>query len=208
MSMAVTSKAREAIDRLDAARKRVPARRPTLRRRSRARPGLARPGLRGGGLIAAGAAGAAGAYFLDPSNGKRRRHVARDRVASFFRSRSADARRGAEYAKGHMKGAAYEATRPIQPDRPAPNDQALADRVKSEIFRPADAPKGTVNVNVEDGVVYLRGEVSRPEEIESLIGAAESVEGVRDVENLLHLPGTPAQTKGNGRSAATRAASK
>ena len=35
----------------------------------------------------------------------------------------------------------------------------LAERVKSELFRPADAPKDSVNVSVESGVVYLRGEL-------------------------------------------------
>jgi hypothetical protein len=35
----------------------------------------------------------------------------------------------------------------------------LARGVESEIFRPADAPKGKVSVNVAHGVVELRGEV-------------------------------------------------
>jgi osmotically-inducible protein OsmY len=202
--MALTSTGTKAIGGLEAAKARLRGGRPLQRARSARSRGRTQP-RRVGALVAGGAAGAAGAYFLDPNSGKRRRHIARDRVASFFRSRAADAQRGAEYAKGHAKGAAYEATRPLQPERPAANDQALADRVKSEIFRPADAPKGTVNVNVENGVVYLRGEVSRPEEIESLVAAAESVDGVRSVENLLHLPGTPAQTKGDGRKAGTAA---
>ena len=39
------------------------------------------------------AAGAALAYFLDPQNGKRRRHVAVDRVGGFFRRRGRDVSR-------------------------------------------------------------------------------------------------------------------
>jgi osmotically-inducible protein OsmY len=65
--------------------------------------------------------------------------------------------------------------------------------VETILFRDADVPKGQINVNVQDGVVQLRGEVPRPEMIEDLVGKARSVQGVRDVENLLHLPGTPAQ---------------
>ena len=176
--------------------------RPSLRRGSRPEPRQL-----AGAALAALTAGAAGAFFLDPQSGKQRRHVARDRIAAFLRRRAADAQRKADYAAGHVKGAAYEATRPAQPERPAPNDQALTDRVKSEIFRPADAPKDSVNVNVEDGVVYLRGEVKRPEDISALVDAASSIDGVRAVESLLHLPGTPVATKADGgrrTAAATR----
>jgi osmotically-inducible protein OsmY len=110
---------------------------------------------------AAGAAGLAAGYFLDPDSGKRRRNVVRDRAAALIG-------RGA------------------QPEKPGSDDQALAERVRSEIFQPADAPKGSVNVNVEHGVVYLRGEVKRPEQIRKLIEQAGSVDGVAGVENLLH----------------------
>jgi osmotically-inducible protein OsmY len=60
--------------------------------------------------------------------------------------------------------------------------------VKSEIFEPAEAPKASVKVNVENGVVYLRGEVKRPDEIRKLVKGAGAVDGVRGVENLLHTP--------------------
>jgi osmotically-inducible protein OsmY len=72
--------------------------------------------------------------------------------------------------------------------QPTANDQALADRVKSEIFQPADAPNGSVNVNVERGVVYLRGEVQGQEEIKKLVAQAGAVDGVAGVESLLHAP--------------------
>jgi osmotically-inducible protein OsmY len=37
-------------------------------------------------------------------------------------------------------------------------------------------------------VVYLRGEVKRPDEIRKLVQEAGAVDGVRGVENLLHTP--------------------
>jgi osmotically-inducible protein OsmY len=43
-----------------------------------------------------------------------------------------------------------------------------------------------VNVNVENGIVYLRGEVKRQDEMRKLIEDAGSVDGVRGVESLLH----------------------
>jgi osmotically-inducible protein OsmY len=72
------------------------------------------------------------------------------------------------------------------------DDATLADRVRSEIFRPADAPKGSVSVDVQDGVAYLRGEVESQDWIERLGKDARKVTGIDGVKNLLHAPGTPA----------------
>jgi len=73
-----------------------------------------------------------------------------------------------------------------------PNDETLKSKVESEIFRDAEAPKGQVNVNAQFGVVQLRGEVESQELIDDLVARARSVQGVVRVENLLHVPGTPA----------------
>lgn len=75
------------------------------------------------------------------------------------------------------------------------NDPALARKVESEIFRAEDAPKGSVNVNAENGVIYLRGEVKHPEDIKALGDAARKVAGVKEVKNLLHTPGSEAKMK-------------
>lgn len=72
------------------------------------------------------------------------------------------------------------------------DDQTLKSKVESELFREERALKGVVNVNVQQGVTQLRGEVESPELIDDLVGRAHKVRGVREVENLLHLPGTPA----------------
>jgi osmotically-inducible protein OsmY len=142
------------------------------------------------------AVGAAGAYFLDAENGRRRRHVIRDKALSFARSRGADLRRAAEYRKGQAVGAAHRAT--PQRDEGVPDDVTMADKVRSEVLRPSDVPSGAVNVNVEDGVVYLRGEIEDQERIERLVESTLGVEGVTKVESLLHLPGEPAPNKGDG----------
>ena len=47
--------------------------------------------------------------------------------------------------------------------------------------------------------MFLRGQVDRPELIHDLEEAVRKVPGVRGVENLLHLPGTPAPTSHAGR---------
>jgi osmotically-inducible protein OsmY len=134
---------------------------------------------------AAGAVGLAAGYFLDPDSGRRRRHEARDRALAVIRRGADRTRREAEYRTDQVEGKIAEAKSEAGPERPAANDQALADRVRSEIFQPADAPKGSVNVNVENGVVYLRGEVEQPDQIRKLVEQAGSVDGVSAVENLL-----------------------
>ena len=116
--------------------------------------------------------GAALVYFFDPQQGAKRRAMARDKVMSLVRKASSG-RSGLEQAKGV-------------------DDQALKAKVESEIFRPADAPKGDVDVNVENGVVYLRGQVEQPELIQDLDQRVRAVQGVRAVENLLRVPGSEA----------------
>jgi osmotically-inducible protein OsmY len=137
------------------------------------------------GIAAAGVAGAAGAFFLDPHEGRRRRHMVRDRAVAVVHKATAKTRRQTGYRKSQAEGKFEALKSKIRPEKPAANDQDIADRVKSRIFQPADAPKGSVNINVEHGVVYLRGQVDRKEEIEKLAKQAGSVDGVRGVENLL-----------------------
>ena len=72
------------------------------------------------------------------------------------------------------------------------DDTTLAHKVETEIFRDDSVPKGQINVNAQDGVVQLRGEVPSEDMVNDLVDKTRSVQGVRDVENLLHLPGTPA----------------
>jgi osmotically-inducible protein OsmY len=139
----------------------------------------------------AAALGAAGAYFFDPQQGARRRNEARDKLLSKARGGARDATQKASYAEGVARGAVHsgDQTQPGELD-----DVTLARKVETEIFRDADAPKDKVNVNAEDGVVYLRGEVD-PDQARQLAEAARQVAGVRGVKNLLHGPGEEAPAK-------------
>ena len=139
----------------------------------------------------AGAIGAALAYFFDPDNGRKRRKEAINRTAKAFRQ---SGRKGQAVA-AQAQGLKQKATHLKEQEKPQPDDVTLARKVESEIFRGADVPKGQVNVNVEDGVVYLRGELEQPDLIEDLGAQARKVQGVRAVENLLHVPGQEAPTK-------------
>jgi hypothetical protein len=73
-----------------------------------------------------------------------------------------------------------------------PDDARLTAKVESELYRDDDVPKGAININVEFGKVVLRGEVESNELIEDLVIRTRAIEGVSDVESLLHVPGEPA----------------
>ena len=145
-------------------------------------------------LLGFGAAIGALTWFFDPQNGARRRNMTRDRALAFFRQGGKKASRAGRAVAAEAYGVKQKATH-LREEKKELDDITLTRKVETELFRPADAPKGQVNVNVEDGVVYLRGEVEQPEIIDDLEGRARKVQGVRGVENLLHVPGTPAQAK-------------
>ena len=52
--------------------------------------------------------------------------------------------------------------------------------------------KGAVDVNAQEGVVQLRGELPSQGLIDTLVERTRKIHGVRDVENLLHTTGTEA----------------
>jgi hypothetical protein len=93
-------------------------------------------------------------------------------------------------------------TPPPPPARPRPvarpkdlDDVTIARKVESVIFREPGVAKGKVDVNVADGVVWLRGEVKTPDLVKQLEAGAREIPEVKGVENLLHLPKTPAPTR-------------
>jgi osmotically-inducible protein OsmY len=147
-------------------------------------------------LFRLAALGAALAYFFDPQNGRRRRNVTRDRLLAFFRRGARKTERAGRAVAAEAHGLKQKATH-LREEQKDFDDVTLARKVETELFRPADAPKGSVNVNVENGVVYLRGEVEQPDMIDDLEKRARKIQGVREVENLLHVPKTPAPTKGS-----------
>ena len=114
-------------------------------------------------LLFGAAIGAAAAHFLDPQSGRRRR--------------------GQAISKMHAPSSALGSE---------PDDKTLAHKVETEIFRAPDAPKGDVSVDVQAGVVNLRGEVADDQWITRLGDEAGHVDGIKGVNNLLHPPGTPA----------------
>ena len=89
-------------------------------------------------------------------------------------------------ALGRLRGA-VTSVRPKTYD-----DWTLKAKVESELFRDEQDVKGVINVNAQHGVVQLRGELPSQDLIQTLVERTRKIHGVKDVENLLHTPGTPA----------------
>jgi BON domain len=75
------------------------------------------------------------------------------------------------------------------------DDVTITRKVESEVFRSTKVDKGKISVNTADGVVWLRGEAKNPEQVKELEAKTAAIPEVKRVENLLHLPKTPAPTR-------------
>ena len=148
-------------------------------------------------LLLGGVIGAVLSYVFDPNRGHSRRALLRDRSAHALRQIKRRSGRGARGVSAGAYGLSQKVRHRKEEAKPQPNDATLAHKVETEIFRAADVPKGKINVNAENGVVYLRGEADRPELIEDLEKQVRKIPGVKGVENLLHLSGTPAPHRGD-----------
>jgi osmotically-inducible protein OsmY len=153
------------------------------RRRQRARLAAA--------FAAGAAAGAGGFYFLDSVNGRRRRKLSGGRTAGTTRRAwriTARAGRG-------VAATTYAAKQKMLHRSEAPkdfDDVTLARKVETQIFRDPAVPEGQINVNVQRGLVQLRGEVPSADMLTHVVERTRDIQGVRDVESLLHLPDVPA----------------
>ena len=123
--------------------------------------------------IAAAGIGAVAVFFLDPVSGKRRRTVTKDWVVA------------------RVRGLGHRTVEESVPE----NDAALAQKVESGLFRDLDISPGQIDINAESGVVFLRGAVKSPSQVIEIEKRVWDVTGVRGVQNLLHLEGTPAPTR-------------
>jgi hypothetical protein len=169
-----------------------------LRREARTRADLAvrgRRGLGGWGVLTiamlGAAAGAVATFLLDPDRGRSRRARYGDQARALIRrgTRRAEqiGRLAASTAAGRM-----EAARHLGGGDPDLNDATLAAKVETDLFRDPTLPKGNLNINVERGVVVLRGQVDSDAQRTEIERRAAAIPGVWSVRNLTHLAGEPA----------------
>ena len=140
-------------------------------------------------LIGLGA-GALLALFADPATGRRRRAMARDKAGSYRRrgTRQLAATGRAAHSGIQARKARLAHRRPVEREY---DDATLVDHVRSELGRDPLAHEGIL-VSAARGIVQLRGEIENEVDIEELVKRTEQINGVRAVENLLHVPGAPA----------------
>lgn len=148
-------------------------------------------------------AGAAAVYFFDPERGRARRALAADWLGARVRRGWAavnklGARTSSSAAAFPQRMVQLRSTRPRPTD-----DLTLRDRVESEVFRNPDLPKDRINLDVQAGIVTIRGQVDNAYQIANVEKAVLKVPGVAGVENLLHVDGTPAPNKAQSRKSAT-----
>ena len=149
--------------------------------------------LRGAMMAMTGAAvGAAAAFLADPARGRARRARLLDQGAATVRHALRAAERGMRSVRSTAEGKLQAMA--DGGERVAPvDDVTIRDRAESQLFRDPNVPKGTINVNVERGILVLRGEVPDDGMRRRLAEEAAGVDGVWSVRNLLHLPGEPAE---------------
>jgi hypothetical protein len=116
-------------------------------------------------------------YFLDPERGRRRRALARDRLAH-VRRLGANAMGSTSRDLAHRaSGAAARVRRTLR--REQVDDAVLMERVRSRLGRLVAHPHA-VSVTARDGVVTLRGSVQRSE-VKRFLRRVGRIRGVRDV---------------------------
>jgi osmotically-inducible protein OsmY len=155
-------------------------------------------------VLKAAGLGAAIMYFFDPDRGNARRARIRDQARAMGRRTVRQGERVTRQVQSQAYAAYQQATHPI-PEHPPTDDETLKDVVETELFGRPDVQKGKIVVNVEDGVVVLRGEVDAPALMVELPRAAMAIVGVAGVQNLLHLPGEPAPNKEEAQEASAMA---
>lgn len=148
----------------------------------------------GGRLLIGSALGAALMYLFDPAAGTRRRALLRDKFVHMAHMAKGTATttipQKADYLSGFATGAYHRAKdmMPHQEELVPDESQFITDRVMSIVFRDPKFPKGQINVNTVDQIVYLRGHIEDQSLVNEIEERTRSVHGVKDVVNLINRP--------------------
>ena len=137
-------------------------------------------------IVGIGAAAAAAMYLLDPDRGRSRRAKLSDQAAALARKTEEKGRAKAEYQKGVVQGLAHDLTEPFRP-QPEFDDETLRQKVKSEAIGRWGGPKKDLEVDVDHGVVTLKGNLDA-EHVDELIRLIKGVPGVASVNDQLIVP--------------------
>ncbi len=139
-------------------------------------------------------------FMLDPTQGRRRRAVARDKAAHVSRRTGRFLSVSARDTGHRLEGLRARMRPGLQPgDVP---DHTLLARVRSAIGRAVSHP-GAVHVMVEDAIVCLDGAVLASE-ADALGAAVRGVEGVMAIDNRIRICVNPGHVPGLQGAGTTR----
>ena len=128
------------------------------------------------------------AYLFDPYRGKRRRTVARERILKLLRRTARLGQKKARFTGGRLRGLAARARSLVwRPPGVAVDDRTVEQRIRSGALRDVGLSASEVEVEVESGVVTLRGSVGRRSLADELVTRVEKVPGVRDVAAMIRV---------------------
>jgi hypothetical protein len=134
--------------------------------------------------------GAGTAFFLDPRLGKRRRHVARDRLLALARRALRRVVRRTRFASGRVRGLVARLGRAARRRTGEADDPTVIQRIRSDALREAGVSARAVDVRVENGVARLHGSVPSDDAANELVARVADTPGVRDVAATLRVSGS------------------
>jgi osmotically-inducible protein OsmY len=139
-------------------------------------------------FLAGMAAGAALTFILDPSSGRRRRALVRDKLVRAQQTTRDAADAAAKDWSNRARGVAAEA-RAMLRDEPVDSPR-LVERVRATLGRATSHPRAIDVVATDGGAVILEGPILTAE-AERVLSAAWSVPGVARVIDHLQRHETP-----------------
>lgn len=146
-------------------------------------------------FIAGAAAGAAFMYMMDPSAGRRRRAVARDKAYSALHTAEDRAAHKARDLRNRAKGTVATVRNRFTEDKA--DDDVLRARVRAELGHICSHPRA-IEIAAYDGCVTLSGNALH-NEIDAICSGIGKVRGVREVRHSLvphESPGSVPELQG------------
>lgn len=127
------------------------------------------------------AAGALAMYMLDPSNGRRRRALVRDKAVAAGHDVERLARGTTRHTANHLRGTAAKLRARVHHSRP--DDEQLHDHIRARLGHTLHHP-AHVEVQVDHGHVVLKG-TANAAEMDLLVSTISKMQGVHGVESRL-----------------------
>lgn len=148
-------------------------------------------------LVIGGAIGAGVTYFLDPELGPGRRARLQSQFGATLSRGKRELDRAARQLQGRAQGAVAQLQAAAAPARE--DDLTLLSRVESVLHAVPGFPRSTVEAEVVDSRLILRGEVDSPDQARQIVQAASQIRNVAAVESLLQVRGEQAPNKAASR---------